>query len=276
MPWPIRTGPEPMTSAAGRGTGRRLRRRARRPRTWRRSRASRRRTPRRTCRPSRSRRTRPVASRAARMSSVGDAGQPGQLAIAEAGPLGRGEQRHRLAVVGSAIRAPAAATSASRATVAAHLGQEPGRDPGRLLDVVLRDAAPQQGEDPPQARVGRGEEAAQDDRRGGPLGQAGRLARLAVGVHPARSASPAAASGRRPGRRAIHARATGRQVVERRPPRRVLGQRPGAGLLQAAERLVERRPERPVDRHHLAGRLHLAAQACGRRSGTCRTGSAAA
>ena len=41
---------------------------------------------------------------------------------------------------------------------------------------------------------------------------------------------------------------------------RVLGERPDAGLLEAAQRLVQRRPERPVDGHHLAGRLHLAAE----------------
>ena len=51
---------------------------------------------------------------------------------------------------------------------------------------------------------------------------------------------------------------------------------PAPGLLQPAQRLVERRPEGPVDGHHLARRLHLANRACGRRSGTCRTGSAAA
>ena len=47
------------------------------------------------------------------------------------------------------------------------------------------------------------------------------------------------------------------EVVERRAPAGVLAQRPRAGLLQAAERLVERRAEGAVDRHHLAGRLHL-------------------
>ncbi len=50
------------------------------------------------------------------------------------------------------------------------------------------------------------------------------------------------------------------QVVERRAPRDVLGERSDARLLEPAERLVERGPERPVDRHHLAGRLHLAAE----------------
>ena len=50
------------------------------------------------------------------------------------------------------------------------------------------------------------------------------------------------------------------EVVERRRPGVVLGQRPDAGLLEPAQRLVQRRPERPVDGHHLAGRLHLAAE----------------
>ena len=60
---------------------------------------------------------------------------------------------------------------------------------------------------------------------------------------------------------AIARSAQGRgQVVERRRPRRVLRQRTRAGLLQAPQGLVEGRPERPVDRHHLAGGLHLAAQ----------------
>ena len=49
----------------------------------------------------------------------------------------------------------------------------------------------------------------------------------------------------------------GGQVVERSGPRRILGQWPRAGLLEAAERLVQRRPEGAVDGHDLAGRLHL-------------------
>ena len=41
----------------------------------------------------------------------------------------------------------------------------------------------------------------------------------------------------------------------------ILGEEPGAGLLEAAQRLVERGPERPVDGHDLAGRLHLRPEA---------------
>ena len=50
------------------------------------------------------------------------------------------------------------------------------------------------------------------------------------------------------------------EVVERRGPARVLGQRPDPGLLETPERLVQRRAERPVDGHHLARGLHLAAE----------------
>ena len=52
----------------------------------------------------------------------------------------------------------------------------------------------------------------------------------------------------------------GGEVVEDGRPGGVLGERPDAGLLEPAQRLVQRRPERPVDGHHLAGRLHLAAE----------------
>ena len=110
-------------------------------------------------------------------------------------------------------------------------------------------AAPEQPEQPPQAGVGRREEPAQDDRRGGALGVARRFAGLPGLVDPADRAR------RRRGRRR-----TPREVVERRRPGRVLGERPDAGLLEAAQRLVERRAEGAVDGHHLAGRLHLAAE----------------
>ena len=115
----------------------------------------------------------------------GRAGEPGQLLVAEPGALGRGQE---LGGLGVGRRRPAAcpivATSRFERDVAAHLGEEPGRDPGRLADDRLRHAAPQQAEEPPQPRVGRLEEPAQHDRRGGPLGVAGRLAGLAALVDP--------------------------------------------------------------------------------------------
>ncbi len=150
---------------------------------------------------------------------------------------------------GSASRGPVAATSRLERDVAAHLGEEPGGDPGRLADDRLRDAPPQQSQDPPQPAVGRLEEAAEHDGRGGALGMAGRFAGLPGLVDPADRPVILGIAAVDPG-----------QVVERGAPARILRQRPDAGLLEPAERLVERRAERPVDGHHLAGRLHLAAE----------------
>ena len=128
-------------------------------------------------------------------------------------------------------------------------------------------------------------------RAGAARGAATGGCRTARGTGAARSAPRSAARGgsiRTPARSSIQrigsSSASLRGPPRRRPrrgsrtpgPARVLGQRPGAGLLEPAERLVQRRAERPVDRHHLARRLHLASRASGRRSGTCRTGSAAA
>ena len=133
--------------------------------------------------------------------------------------------------------------------VAAHLGEEPGGDPGRAADDRLGHAATQEPEDPPEPAVRRLEEALEDDRGGGPLGVARGLAGLARLVDPADRLVGVGIAAVDPG-----------QVVERGAPGVVLGERPDTGLLEAAQRLVERRAERPVDGHHLAGRLHLAAQ----------------
>ena len=189
------------------------------------------------------------------------AGHRRKFVVPESGPLGGGEQ-DRGVVVGR-VREPAAegADLGLEGDVPAHLGEEPRGDPGRLLDRDLRDAPAEQPEQAPQPRVGRGEESAQDDRGGGPLGVAGGLAGLADLVDPADrfvlvdvvGLGLAVGSTRRP---AIDAG----QVVEARRPARILGQRSGARLLEPAESLVQGRPECPVDRHHLAGRLHLAAQ----------------
>ena len=149
----------------------------------------------------------------------------------------------------SASRSPHLRDLALQRDVAAHLGEEPGRDAGRLPDDVLRDAAPEQAEEPPQPRVGRLEEPAQDERRGRPLRVAGRFAGLAALVDPVDRLVGVGVAGVDAG-----------QVVERRGPGRVLGERADAGLLEPAERLVQRGAERPVDGHHLARRLHLAAE----------------
>ncbi len=52
-----------------------------------------------------------------------------------------------------------------------------------------------------------------------------------------------------------------------------LSQRVGAHL-QRAHRLLQRRLEGAIDRHHLAGRLHLRAEAAVGERETCRTASA--
>ena len=179
----------------------------------------------------------------------GRAGQLGQLAVAEARALDRGEQLGRGGV--GRIGQPGAGGGhlGLERDVPPHLGEEPGGDPGRAADDRLGHAPAHQAEDPPQPAVGRLEELLEDDRGGGALGVARRFAGLATLVDPA---------DRLVGVR-IAAVDAG-QVVERRPPRGVLGERPDPRLLEPAERLVERRAEGPVDRHHLAGRLHLAAE----------------
>ena len=123
----------------------------------------------------------------------------------------------------------------------------------------LRDAAPEQSQHAPQPRVGRLDELLQDDRRGRPLGEPGRLAGVAALIDPADHGVLGEGQRIVLGRPAVRV-ATGihrREIVERRLPGRVLGEWPGARLLQPAKGLVERRAERSVDRHDLARRLHL-------------------
>ena len=203
----------------------------------------------------------PEAERHAGVAKVllPDPGERGELPVAEARPLRGREQRCRLAVrlvAGPRERLARRPDLRLEGDVPAHLGEEPRRDAGRLLDRLLGDAAAEQAEEPPEARVGRPEELREDDRRGGSLGVAGRLAGRAGLVDPADRlvGGVLVLVG-------VRAAAVDRgEVVEARRPARVLGERPGAGLLEAAERLVQGRSERPVDRHHLAGRLHLAAE----------------
>ena len=134
--------------------------------------------------------------------------------------------------------------------------------PGRAADDLLRHAPAQQPEDPPQARVGGLHELAQDDGRGGPLGEPGALAGLAAVVDPAdRGVVDRQALEPLPALVGVRARVDRGEVVERRRPGRILAHRSGARLLEAPERLVERGPEGAVDRHDLAGRLHLRAEA---------------
>ena len=150
----------------------------------------------------------------------GRAGQPGQLAVAEAGALGRGEERRpRRRRSGRRCRAPVAAHLGLERDVAAHLGEEPRRDAGRLADDRLRHAPPEQPEQPPQPAVGRREEPAQDDRRGGPLGVAGRFARLAGLVDPADRLVRVGVAG-------VDARRGSRRSGARRRPRRAARRRP--------------------------------------------------
>ena len=141
---------------------------------------------------------------------------------------------------------------------ALHLGQEPRRDAGRELQLGGRHAAAEERQEAPQPRVGRRQEALQDERSRGAHGVRVVGADEAVIAHEdlpeellARDApaAPIAEARERPG-----------QIVERGAPGRVLGQEARAGLLEAAQRLVERGAEGAVDGHHLAGRLHLRAE----------------
>ena len=116
-----------------------------------------------------------------------------------------------------------ARTSRLQRDVPAHLGEEPRRDPGRLLDRRLRDAAAEQAEEPPQPRVRRREEPAEDDRGGRPLGVAGRLAGVAASRRPSGSARRSAPSvAAVDARKVVEASASSsgpRRAVRRRPAR---------------------------------------------------------
>ena len=236
MPWPMRTGPEPMTSAAGRATGG----------------AS-------GGEPGRRiggvevgrlgrelggagvdhREARPQADGGARRAAIraaGEAGQRRDVPVAERGPLG-GDAGRPSADAGPSSRSRCA-SSTRRSISARNQGAMPVTSCSSAAGTPRRSSA--------RRRHRRESDGARNSLSNGPRGRIGHPARRPTG---------------RPGR-----------VV----PRRVLGQEAGARLLEAAQRLVERRAEGPVDGHHLARRLHLASPASGRRPGTCRTGSAAA
>ena len=236
-----------MTSAAGRGTGG-ASGASRRPRRSRRSTASPRRTRRRTCPPSRSRaagrgwrahRARPPPRRR-------DSRCPRRRT--------RGAWRSRAASDRAAHRrhpraGPHRPDLALQPDVPAHLARGTTRDPvaAWMASRARRGAGAQHA---PESRIRRRSEAAEHDRRRGALREPRGLARLAVLVEV-------------PDRRVI-VRVAGehrREVVEASGPARRPRRRPGTRLLQPAERLVQRRAEGPVDGHHLAGRLHLAAEA---------------
>ena len=223
---------------------------ASRPRhTSSRSTASRRRTRRRTCRPSRSRAR--ARSRAARPDRFGGRRRPGRRARdRRSRPAWRSRAGHRVVVGGIDQPRTRGRTSASRRDVA-----EPSRrgttvrsrsPPGSLASGTPRRSRPRIR----HSRLSDGlEELPKHDRRRRALREARGLAGVAALVDPAdRLVLVGVAAVDRA------------EVVEHRLPGRVLGQRTGACLLEAAQRLVERGPERPVDRHHLAGRLHLAAE----------------
>ena len=180
----------------------------------------------------------------------GRAGQAGQFLVAEPGPLDGGQEFGGRSIrrVGKP-RAHRGGLVLER-HVAPHLAEEPGGDPGRLPDDRFRDAAAEQAEEPPQPRVRRLEEPPQDDGGGGALRVSGALAGLTRFVDPADRFVGLGVA-------AVDAG----EVVEGGRPLGILGEWSDARLLQPAERLVQRRAEGPIDRHHLAGRLHLAAEA---------------
>ena len=247
MPWPMRTGPgadderrRPLPRAAPRAASRPRRR-------WRRSRASRRRTRRRRCRPSRS----PAAGRwppaARRTAPLGEAGQRGDVAVAERGALGGDQQP-----VGD-----------GRSALLAHLARAPGRPgapsrPGtraRCRSTCCSSAAGTPRRSSASRRQSRESDGARKRCRTRPRSRRRRGRRRRGRRRPrdlAEQLLARCARLRSPTERPASSRAWA--------PGRVLGQEAGARLLQAAQRLVERRAEGAVDGHHLAGRLHLRAQ----------------
>ena len=192
-----------------------------------------------------------------------DPSQPRKVMIRERRALGGRQQCRRFGVRGIGEPRAHGLHVVLQHDVASHLGEEPWRDPGRRTDHLLRHAPAQQPEDPPQSRVGRLEELPEHDRCRGPLREPGALARLATLAGPADDGvlldvERIGGRGDGGGARARVAAGVDRgQVIEARLPGRILAERPGTRLLQAPERLVERGAERPVDRHDLAGRLHL-------------------
>ena len=127
------------------------------------------------------------------------------------------------------------------------------RCPSHRRSSASASATAEQPEEPPQPAVRWREELAQHDWCRRALRKPRRLARLARLVDPADRlvlgvlrvvVEPRSAVDRG-------------EVVERRNPARIFGERPCSGLLEPAEGLVERRSEGSVDRHDLAGRLHL-------------------
>ena len=174
---------------------RRLRAPSRPPRRSRRSTASRPRTRRRTCRPSRSRARCPRASRAARSASGVDAGQPGQLLVAEAGALDRGQQ---LGGLGVASRRPAARPSPSSRAPARRCGPS-RRGTRREIPVASPTTASGRRGGAGRAAATAASRTASRKRlrtigRGAALGEAGALAGLPALVDPADRRSSASGS----------------------------------------------------------------------------------
>ena len=148
---------------------------------------------------------------------------------------------------------PAARTSASRATLRAISARNHGAMP--VASWIVASGTPRRSR--PRRRQRRESDGSRKRRRtiGAAVRCAWRVDSQAAPVSSTQRIGSSSASSSSAG-----AAVDRGEVVERRRPARVLGERPGTGLLEAAQRLVQRGPEGPVDRHHLAGRLHLAAE----------------
>ena len=174
---------------------------SRRPRRWRRSRASRPRTRRRRCRPWRSPARDPWPAAARRSSDSREAGQDGDVAIAEGGPLGGDEQ-------GVGQRPPGADDRASlperalELDQALHLGQEPGRDAGDLLELAAGT---------PRRRSARSRQRRESDGATKRCRTSGRAARMALAASAqTRPSSPTKTSPRSSSREAPRLRSPNR------------------------------------------------------------------
>ena len=166
---------------------------------------------------------------------------PARLTVARSSAAG--------ASPGSASRGPASLTSASSATLRPISARNHGAIP--VAPPMTASGTPRRIR--PRIRHSRLSDGSRNRRR--TIGAAARWAWRVEFARLARLVDP--------GDRLVGvgvARVDAGQVAHRRAPGVVLGQRPDAGLLETAERLVECRPECPVDGHHLAGRLHLAAE----------------